>query len=311
MKMPTHIEPMAATMTSRAFDDKNWIFEFKQDGYRLVTYCDGREVRLKTRKLKDYTTKFPEIVAAFQNWKHTAILDGEVVAINEQGKDDFHALQSHSKNKKTPILYFVFDLLWYDGKSYMDQPLLQRKKQLEKILPASPVLVYHPYISGKGIPAYKMAQQEGLEGIVAKKKDSLYQPGRRTKQWLKIKVLQDHEFIIAGYTHSQASGTTFGTLILAAHHQGTLQCFGEVGTGFSETVKRAIVEQLKPVQKCPFRSEPTLSSRWRKKRPDTITWCRPQMVCTVQYYELTPEGYLRHPVFKSLRKEVKAKEVTL
>ena len=309
MKMPSNIVPMAATPHAEPFSDPHWCFEIKLDGYRILSYIEDGSVKLQTKNLKDYTGKFTQITTALQKWKRNAIIDGEVVMLNERGHSDFNALQNWQSDADGPLYYFVFDLLWLDGKDYMKEPLYRRKSALKNILPRSPVVIYQSEIMTYGIPAYKMAQGEGLEGVVAKRIESIYQPGVRSKDWLKLKVMKEDDFVICGYTRSEGMAALFGTLILGNYKEGKLQFIGEVGTGFSDQAIKAIIAQIKTVKKCPFPKEPKLSDRWRKKKPDVIVWCRPDLVCKVQYLEVTKEGVLRHPSFKGLRVDKKAADL--
>lgn len=300
MTMPTNIVPMAATLHNEPFSDPRWCYEIKFDGYRMLAYIEPGNVKLQTRNLKDYSAKFTQITSALQKWKRSAIIDGEVVMLNERGGSDFNALQNWNSDEDGPLYYFVFDILWLDGKDLMNEPLYKRKNTLKSILPKSPIVIYQSDIVAHGIPAYKMAQGEGLEGVVAKRMDSIYTPGLRSKDWLKIKVNQEDDFVICGYTRNQGAGE-FSTLILGTYKEGKLAYIGEVGTGFSEKAKAAIIAELKPVKKCPFPNEPKLSNMWRKKKPEVIAWCRPDLVCRVQFREITKDGVLRHPSFKGLR----------
>jgi bifunctional non-homologous end joining protein LigD len=310
MKMPVDIVPMAAKSATEAFNDVHWCFEIKLDGFRIVAYINEGVVKLQTRKLKDYTGKFSQITTALQKLKRNAILDGEVVMLNEKGGSDFNALQNWHSDEDGPLYYFVFDLLWVDGKDYMKEPLYRRKSKLKSILPKSTIVIYQDEIMTYGIAAYKMAQGEDLEGVVAKRVDSIYRPGIRTKDWLKLKVNKEDDFIIAGYTRNAGAGN-FSTLILGAYRDGVLQFIGEVGTGFSQKLMDEIMQKLKPIKKSPFITAPKFVNRWRKKKPDQIIWCRPQMVCEVRYREITKAGELRHPSFRCLRPEKKASEVVL
>jgi bifunctional non-homologous end joining protein LigD len=298
--MPTNIVPMAATAGKVIFTDVHWCFEIKLDGYRIISYIEPGNVKLQTRNLKDYTGKFAQITSALQKWKRSAVIDGEVVVLNDKGISDFNALQNWNSDEDGPLFYFVFDLLWLDGKDYMKEPLYKRKSALKNILPKSSVVIYQSEIMTYGIPAYKMAVGEGLEGVVAKKIDSIYKPGTRTKNWLKFKVTREEDFIIAGYTKNAASGTEFSTLIVGAYEAGCLRFIGEVGTGFTEKMKAEIMGKIKVISKCPFLKEPRLNNRWRKKKPEVIVWCRPQLLCRVRYLELTKAGELRHASFRCL-----------
>lgn len=307
--MPANIIPMAATASQEPFNDVHWCFEIKLDGFRIVAYINEGEVKLQTRNLKDYTAKFTQITSALQKWKHNAIIDGEVVMLNDRGISDFNALQNWRSDIDGPLYYFVFDLLWLDGKDYMSEPLYRRKSALKNILPKSPIIIYQSEIDTYGVAAFKMAQGEGLEGVVAKRIDSIYRPGIRTKDWLKLKVTKEDDFIIAGYTRNENTGTLLSTLILGEYHEGKLRYAGEVGTGFTDNLMKAIIEKIKIISKCPLIKTPTFTSRWRKKKPDVIVWCQPKLVCAVKFLERTAGGELRHSSFKGLRLDKKAIEV--
>lgn len=304
MKMPTNIIPMSATPAKEPFNDVHWCFEIKLDGYRILSYINEGVVKLQTRNLKDYTGKFTQITTALQKLKHNAILDGEVVMLNDKGISDFNSLQNWRSDNDGPLYYFVFDLLWLDGKDYMKEPLYKRKSALKSLLPKSPIVMYQSEIITHGIPAYKMAQGESLEGVVAKRMDSTYRPGVRTKDWLKLKVMQEDDFVIAGYTKNTDAGL-FSTLILGKYIDGKFKFAGEVGTGFSQSTMKDILAKLRQVNKCPFPNTPSFNSRWRKKKPEVITWCRPELLCTVQYLEITKAGELRHSSFRGLKKNNK------
>jgi bifunctional non-homologous end joining protein LigD len=313
MKLPANIVPMGASPGFMPFNDVHWCFEIKLDGYRILAYVDHGNVKLQTRNLKDYTSKFPQIVTALQKWKHSAILDGELIALNDEGISDFNALQNWQSDEDGPLYYFVFDLLWLDGKDYTKEPLYRRKSALKKILPPSVVVMYHDEIMTYGKPCFEMAKREGLEGIVAKRIDSLYKPSSRSKDWLKLKATLEEDFIICGYTKNEYSTLPFSSLILGAYRDGKLKYVGEVGTGFSDKLLREIKEKLKPLErkKCPFAQEPSLTNKWQRKKPASVTWCKPEIVCTVKFREWTKNGELRHQSFRCLRVDKTAAEVVL
>jgi len=266
----------------------------------MLAYIEPGNVKLQSRNLKDYTSKFIQITAALQKWKRSAVIDGEVVMLNEKGHSDFYALQNWNSDRDGPLYYFVFDLLWFEGKDYMKEPLYRRKSVLKSILPKSPVVIYQSEIMTYGIPAYKMAQGEGLEGLVAKRIDSIYRPSVRTKDWLKLKVMNEADFIIVGYTKTEGTHTPFSSLILGEYHEAKLRYAGEVGTGFTDKLMDEIFQKLKPAKKCPLIKEPTFKSKWRKKKLAVVAWCKPELVCQVKFLETTAAGELRHSSFQRL-----------
>ncbi|WP_205514304.1 non-homologous end-joining DNA ligase [Longitalea arenae] len=290
---------MAASVAAGPFDSKDWLFEIKQDGFRIVGYVQPDFVTLQTRKLVNYTNKFPSITTDLLKWNHSAILDGEVVVLNSDGISDFEALINWKIGSGVPVYYYVFDLLWLDGKDYMSVPLYKRKEALKQLLPRSRIVRYQSDIRTHGIAAFNMAKENHLEGIIAKRRESIYRPGIRSKDWLKVKAYKEDEFLIAGYTRNQGAGL-ISTLILGAYKNKRLQFAGEVGTGLSAQVMEEIIRRVLQVPKCPFKKEPKLTTRWRRNKPDIIVWCRPVLSCTVKYLEMTKGGELRHASFKNL-----------
>src|SRR4051812_32331156 len=184
MKMPVNIVPMSATPDGIPFDSNEWLFEIKHDGYRIVTYIRKGDVRLKTRKNVDYTEKFQLITNALKKWNDVeTIVDGEIVVLNKEGASDFHALQNYRGGEE---YYYVFDLLYLNGKDYTRLPLIERKAMLKKILPKIPFIRFCDHVIGQGIAMFEGAKELGAEGLIAKKVDSIYQPNKRSKAWLKI-----------------------------------------------------------------------------------------------------------------------------
>jgi bifunctional non-homologous end joining protein LigD len=296
MSQPDKILPMLATLTDKPFDGENWVFEIKYDGYRIITFIEKGQVRLKTRKNIDYTPKFQLIADALKKWKADAIIDGEIVVLNETGVSNFHALQSY---KGGEIYYYVFDLLYYKGKSYLSKPLIERKAMLKKVLPKINFVRYCDHVIGKGKAMFELAEELGLEGLIAKRADSLYRPGVKTKDWLKVKVMKEAVFLIAGLTYS-ASGVS--SIILATAEGGKYHYAGDVGTGFNSTEIKTILATIKTVKNCPLVKEPDYKKpgRWSRKAPVKVIWCRPVLQCEVQYLEITEAGELRHASFKRL-----------
>lgn len=290
------MRPMLATLTDKPFDSPDWQFEIKHDGYRILAYIDNGTVRLHTRKGIDYTAKFPAIAEVLNKWKTQTIIDGEIVVLNEKGVSDFNALQNY---RGGPVYYYVFDLLHYKGKDYTGEPLRRRQAMLKKILPKSQVLRFTDSVVGEGLAMFALAEQHGLEGLIAKRIDSVYRPGARTKDWLKIKVTKEAEFLIAGFTR-QTVQSSISSLILADKN---LQYAGDVGTGFNAKEIREILTRVKPLKKCPLKTTPVFGpGRWGKKAPVEVIWCRPVLRCLVRYLERTKDGELRHAAFVKLLK---------
>lgn len=286
------IRPMLPTLTDKPFDSGDWLFEIKHDGFRIVAYIEKGNVRLKTRKNVDYTTEFKFITDQLAKWKAKAIIDGEIVVLTEEGISDFNALQNYKPGDA--VYYYVFDLLHYNGKDFTREPLHKRKAQLKKVLPKLPGIRYNDHIVGKGKAMFELAEQAGAEGLIAKRLNSLYRQGVKTKDWLKIKVMKEGVFRIAGFAYS-VSGLK--SLILC---DDALNYAGDVGTGFNAKEVGDILGRIKPVKKCPLTTEPVFRGRWGAKAPAHIAWCRPSIRCLVKYLEKTEAGELRHASFKNL-----------
>lgn len=299
MKMPDTIIPMSATPNGIPFNSNEWLFEIKHDGYRIVSYISKGNVRLKTRKNVDYTQKFKLITDALKKWNYVdVIVDGEIVVLNDKGASDFHALQNYRSGE---IYYYVFDLLYLNGKDYTKLPLIKRKAILKKILPKVPFIRFCDHIIGKGIAMFEGAKELGLEGLIAKKIDSIYQPDKRSQAWQKIKAMRKDNFFIAGLTYSSAG---LSSLILATAKGVNFHYAGDVGTGFDSKEAKEIINNIKVVKKCPLVKEPNYNrpGRWRKNTPAHIIWCQPVLKCSVKYLERTAAGELRHASFQGLLK---------
>jgi bifunctional non-homologous end joining protein LigD len=302
-KFKDFIQPMLATLTDEPFDNPEWIFEVKWDGYRAIAEIKKGEVKFYSRNGLSFHELYPEVAAELRKIKKDCIIDGEVVVLDENGKPSFQKLQQFGMNRDFPIHYYVFDCLSYSGKDITDKPLVDRKKILEKLVPKSDVLKYSEHIAADGIRFYKESKKLDLEGIMAKRADSVYETGRRTTDWLKVKNHNTQEAIIAGYTSPRASRKYFGSLVLGIYDKGKLKYIGHTGTGYTEKILKDVYEKLQPhiTASSPFDTKVPLNS--------TVTWVKPVLVCNVRYSELTNDGILRHPVFMGLRIDKKAKEV--
>jgi bifunctional non-homologous end joining protein LigD len=301
--MPTGIIPMLATLTDDSFDDNDWIFEIKYDGYRALSYIDGSDVTIMSRKDLSFNKKFPQVVEALKELGLNAVLDGEVVALNEEGRSDFQLLQQWQKNGEGELVYYVFDVLWLNGYDLMHLPLVERKEILQQILPEHPMIRYSDHIEGKGTQFFKAATQQGLEGIMAKERDSAYSPKIRTRQWLKIKTVQRQEVVIAGFTQTRGSRSHFGALVLGVYENNKLIYVGHTGSGFTEKSLAAMYKKLKPliIDKPPFATKP--------KTNMPCTWVKPVLVGEVKFSEWTKDNILRQPIFMGLREDKNAKDV--
>jgi bifunctional non-homologous end joining protein LigD len=315
-KMPANMKPMLATLVDEPFDDPDWQYEVKWDGYRALAYINKGKVELMSRNKKSFNDKFYPIHEILSNSTLNAVLDGEILVLDEKGRSNFGQLQNWRSEADGDLVYYVFDLLWYEGKNLMDLPLYQRQAILKDILPTDDDrLRMGPVFNADGIEFFHAAEKMELEGIIAKKKDSTYAVDSRSKQWLKVKVHKRQEVVIAGYTKNEDTSKLFSSLLLGVYEQGRLQYVGKVGTGFSDKLQKEMMAAFKPLitDESPFEAIPDVNkgSRFRPNPPKAkATWLKPELVCEVAFSEVTTDGVFRHPSFQGMRIDKKATEVT-
>jgi bifunctional non-homologous end joining protein LigD len=312
--MPEDLRPMLATLIDKPFDAEGWIYEVKWDGYRTLAYLNNGKVELRSRNNNSFTDKFYPVSDALKRWPINAIIDGEVVVVNDRGLSNFGSLQNWASDADGDLLLYVFDILWLNGFDLTNLPLVERRNILSQLVPEEAIIKFSENFEASGTEFFQAAQQLGLEGIIAKKEDSTYHPDTRTKNWLKIKTEQRHEAVIAGYTRNEGSNKLFSALILGVYENGDLQFIGQAGTGYTDKIQTEILKKLKPLQteKCPFKEEPIINkpTRFRPKPPKTqVVWLKPKLVCEVKYQELTSDGIMRHPSFQGMREDKNPKEV--
>jgi bifunctional non-homologous end joining protein LigD len=302
-KMPTNLKPMLATLVDEPFNDSNWQFEIKLDGYRTLAYIKSGKVDIRSRNNNSFNKKFSQVHEALTGWKINAVVDGEVVVLNEEGVPDFNSIQQWDKKHEGQLVYYVYDLLWLEGWDMMQEPLDLRREILKQLVPESGMIRFSDHIDEVGINFFDIAKGNHLEGIIAKKKDAPYLPGARSATWLKIKVEQRHEAVICGYTRKQDSDRLFSSLILGVYEKGELKYIGQTGTGFTAPLQKELLKKMRPhiTRNCPFKEEPNFDS-------ETI-WLKPFLVCEVKYTELTNEGVMRHASFQGLREDKAAFEL--
>ena len=314
--MPEDLKPMLATLVDEPFDNPDWIYEVKWDGYRAIAYLDNGKAELRSRNNNNFNKKFYPVHQALTEWKIKAIVDGEIVVVNEEGLSEFGALQDWSTESDGELLFYVFDILWLDGHELIDLPLTERREILAKLVPADSIVRLSETFDANGTEFFAAAEKLGLEGIVAKKADSTYIPDTRTKLWLKIKTEQRHEAVIAGYTRNEDSSKKFSALILGVYDErGKLTFIGQVGTGFTDKLQEEILQKIKLLETttCPFPEEPVINkpTRFRRNPPKAaVTWLKPELVCEVKYQELSSDGIMRHPSFRGMRYDKKPKDVS-
>ena len=301
--MPHNIEPMLATLGNEPFDHPDWIFEVKWDGYRAIAEIREGDVSLYSRKRTSLNKKFLPIVESLHKFRFEAVLDGEIVVVDDQGHPDFQMLQNYQKSGSGHLLYYVFDLLYFQGHDLTNLPLLRRKELLKKILPSSPKIRFSDHVSKEGVSFFNVVKEKGLEGIIAKHSQSAYRMGRRSRQWLKMKTRLTQEGVIAGFTEPSGGRKVFGSLVLGVFERGDLIYIGHSGGGFSSKDLKEIREKLDPLiqEKCPFKVEPKTNA--------PVTWVKPKLVCEVTLSGWTEEGIMRQPAFLRLREDKAARDV--
>jgi bifunctional non-homologous end joining protein LigD len=316
-KIPANIKPMKATLVDEPFNDPDWLYEVKWDGYRAIATLDKKDgVQLISRNNLPFDKYYP-INDALAKWKMDAVLDGELLVLNDKGISDFGAMQNWRSEADGNLVFYIFDILWYDGKNLMDLPLKQRQAILQSILPTDNEHIRQSKIfNANGIEFFEAAEKAGLEGVIAKKADSVYTSDLRSKEWLKIKVQRRQEVIIAGFTKNEGTAKSFSALLLGVYHGKELRYAGKVGTGFSDKLQKEMMEQFKPLitDKSPFDYEVDVDkpSRFRPQRLGAKpTWLKPELVCEVNFAEVTDEGVFRQASFKGMRGDKKAKDVVL
>ncbi|QEM03100.1 DNA ligase D [Mucilaginibacter rubeus] len=316
-KIPADIKPMKATLVDAPFDDPGWIYEIKWDGYRAVAIVKNGTAELISRNNLPFD-QFRPINDLLESWQLNAVLDGEIVALNEQGNADFGALQNWRNSKTAKLAYFVFDILWYDGKRLTDLPLYQRREILKSVLPPDNELIrVSQAFEVNGIEFFEAAKKMKLEGIIAKRADSTYSSDARSREWLKIKAKRRQEVVVAGFTKNEGTGKYFSALAIGVYDKkGVLRYIGKVGTGFNDAKQREMMAQFKPLitAESPFDVEPDVDepSQFRPRRLGAkATWLKPELVCEVEFAEITGDGKVRQASFKGMRSDKNPKDVVL
>ncbi len=301
--LPAEVKPMLATLVDEPFDREGWAFEVKWDGYRSLAEIKKGKVRLYSRNGKPQTAKFPTVAAALRGVSLNAIFDGEIVAVDNEGRPNFQMLQNYLRSEDAEIKYYVFDVLHAGGNDLRTLPLRRRRAILEGLLPVSKTVRLSDSVEKSGRAFYRAAEKSGLEGIMAKDLSSAYHSGLRTGDWLKIKTQKRQEAVICGFTEPRASRKYFGALILGVYRDGELSYAGHVGTGFAGQTLAFVYKKLKPLitEQSPFAQEP--------KTNMPVQWVQPRLICEVKFSEWTADGSMRHPVFLGLREDKSPREV--
>jgi bifunctional non-homologous end joining protein LigD len=302
--LPKRMQPMLATLTDAPFDDKDWIFEDKYDGFRVVAKIEGGKVTLYSRNGKIVSHSYMEVAKALEGVKGDAVIDGELVAIGKDGVSHFQLLQNALRHE-AKLQYCAFDLMFQDGEDLRRLPLTERKKRLKAILPKHKLISFSRDRRTFGTRFFEEAERKGLEGIMAKRADSKYLSGARTDDWLKIKTSRRQEVVIAGFTAPRGTRSFFGALTLALREGNGWRYIGHVGTGFSH-------ETLKELHKKLIKLETSKSPFGKKVKDEAVTtWVKPQLVAEVKFTEWTSSGEMRHPAYLGLRTDKRAEDVVL
>ena len=301
------LKPMLANSIEKPFDNPDWIFENKYDGYRILAVINSDDVQLWSRNHISFNTHFNAVIPDLKKIQHTVVLDGEVVVEDDNGKESFQMLQNYIKTGKGNLKYYAFDILNLDGNSTLNLNLLARKELLKILLNKQQLsnVYYSEHTVGNGIKEFDKALKNKSEGLIAKKADSHYLINKRSPDWLKIKVVHQEEAIIIGLTAPKNSRKNFGALLLGQYNGKKMQFIGKCGTGFNDKILEELYESLLPY----FSDEPAVSENLGLR--DTIQWVKPKLVCQVKYAEWTNDMHLRHPVYLGLRVDKKAADVQM
>ena len=306
---------MLATLVGEPVADEGWLYELKWDGYRAIAYLNNGEVEIRSRNNKSFNEKFYPIKEAMEKWNIQAVVDGEIIVINDKGLPDFSDLQLWRSEADGQLAFMAFDILWLEGYAVMHLSIEDRRQLLAAIMPAeNSHIKMSEVLEASGAEAFQLAEQFQLEGVMAKKSGSVYEPGQRARHWLKIKTEKRQELVIGGYTLNEGTNKLFSALLLGIMENGKFNFVTPVGTGFNKKMQEDILKKLAPFKtdKCPFSSVPDYNkpSRFRPNPPKaTVTWVKPKLVAEISYRELTKDGAVRHPSFKGLRPDKKPAEV--
>jgi bifunctional non-homologous end joining protein LigD len=300
--LPKRLQPMLATLTDAPFDDPNWLFEDKFDGFRMVAEIRRGKVALYSRNGKIISQSYIEVARALEGIKGDAVIDGELVALGKDGVSHFQLLQNALRHE-AKLLYCAFDLMFENGDDLRKLPLLERKERLKAILPRDKLIAFSQHRKADGKKFFAEAERKGLEGIMAKRADSAYASGSRSADWLKIKTSKRQEVVIVGFTAPKRTRPFFGALVLAVRENNAWRYIGHVGTGFSHKTLEELHGKLAKLRaaKSPFLA--------KVKDEGVTTWVKPSLVAEVKFAEWTSKGELRQPVYLGLRSDKQAEDV--
>ena len=295
---------MLATLIDKPFDDPDWVFETKWDGFRMVTTIGRGKVTLYSRNGLIVNDRYPPVVATLAKLNRDAVLDGELAAFDAHGVSRFQLLQNALRSEAR-LQYCLFDLMFLDGEDLRQAPLIERKDRLKRFLPndPDPLLAFSEHRPEHGMAFFTEAEKNGLEGIMAKRARSPYRSGERSADWLKIKTTRRQEAVIVGFTAPRRSRPYFGALVLAVRDGKSWRYVGHVGTGFSHAALKELYDKLLPlrIDASPFEE--------RVKDEAATTWVKPKLVAEIKFTEWTEAGEMRHPAYMGLREDKRAEDV--
>jgi bifunctional non-homologous end joining protein LigD len=298
--LPRFISPMLATLFAAPFDDPDWLFEVKWDGFRAEAVVDGGAVRLWTRGEQDASRYFGPFLDP-PTWldARAAIVDGEVIALDPRGEPDFALLQSRIKGRgvaaePTPFVYQVFDLLHVDDRSLLNEPLEERRRLLNDVLRPDPRVRMSEHVEADGIAFFEAARIRGLEGIMAKDRHSTYQPGRRSDRWRKVKIRPEQELVVGGWVKGAGKAVDLGALLVGVHEDGALRYAGKIGAGFTNENRAELLAALTPLaaSETPFSPPPP------RPAARNAEWLRPDLVIRAEFAGWTSDGLVRQAAYK-------------
>ena len=316
---PRFVEPMKARLVDEPPTHGDWLYELKFDGIRAIAIKDGKKVSLISRNGNKLDKRFPEVAEAVKDLPvNECVMDGEVVALDEEGRSSFQLLQAlEMEGRKAPLQFYVFDLLQLNGKSLLELPVEQRKQVLTKVCESvEDPIRYSGEISGDVKTLLAEVKRRGLEGLIGKQRGSKYEPGRRSGAWIKLKSVNEQEFVIGGYTPPGGSRKHFGAILVGYYENGKLKFAGKVGTGFTEKSLSMLYKKFRAEERkdCPFVDLPSKQGgAWVQAITPSIMkkmhWVNPKFIAQIKFAEWTRDGKLRQPVFLGMREDKDAREV--
>lgn len=311
---PAFVTPMAAVAVKQLPEGPEWLYEVKWDGYRALILKDGTRVQIQSRNHKDLTGMYPGVAAAALTLTAAqVVLDGEIVALDESGRPAFQALQHRGAHPKHRIVLYAFDVLHIDGRDMTLEPIEKRRALLPKIIGENPVIRISDDLRGSATQVVEAVRSLGLEGVIAKRRGSLYQPGDRSSDWLKLKLDNQQEFVIGGFRPDGRS--SIDALVVGYFEDKQLKFAGKVRAGFTPHIRDHLRRHLEPLrtEECPFADLPTGRSRWgggiTAEEMREFVWTRPELIAQIRFVEWTAEGRLRHAAFLGLRTDKSASDV--